>query len=561
MIIKWEQDKEEWGEGGSGAELGETIINICLVFSILASLVSIIAMISHLKNYTKPHLQRYIIRIKWMVPVYAMSSWISLVSLNAAFYVDAIRDIYEAFVIYCFFNLMVNYMGGERALLRKLYGRAPIKHLWPAYYFSKEMEVGDPYSFLSLKRGILQYVYIKPMIAIITMVLKYTNNYDENDLSIYSGYFYITFVYNISVCISLYCLVFLFQTIKNDIKEYNPLAKFLCVKAIVFFSFWQGLVISALVSTGLVHLGNGLTEEHTAVALQDALICIELLFGAIAHWYAFTYKDYMPKNGILVRLKIFYAIRDAIGIKDIILDSVETYSGTKFNYRAFEPAEGAPITESGLNNRLKAGLRYSSNGQHKYWIKGAQGKLSHSTISSNDNRNENDLLSSITFDFVMEDEVAEELYKNSRVFSYGDYNIPTIESFIKFNYSNNNVNKNKNNVNNNIHHNKNYSTPTPNLSQTEINKNNLKSNSSDAILESINHTGEPSNSNSNTTNNSTPNLNSTPILRSDSLSSSPWGSNLVGTSKEDWKNELKRLVNREVNDYSTFNEPVLDPWR
>jgi hypothetical protein len=29
------------------------------------------------------------------VPVYAISSWISLVSLNAAFYVDAFRDIYE----------------------------------------------------------------------------------------------------------------------------------------------------------------------------------------------------------------------------------------------------------------------------------------------------------------------------------------------------------------------------------------------------------------------------------------------------------------------------------
>ncbi|KAI0244303.1 hypothetical protein L0F63_005192 [Massospora cicadina] len=97
----------------------------------------------------------------------------------------------------------------------------PPKHLWPAYYFSKEMEVGDPYSFLFLKRGILQYVYVKPLIAICTMVLKYTNRYDENDLSLRSGYFYVTFVYNISVCVSLYCLVFLFQTIKEDIKGYK----------------------------------------------------------------------------------------------------------------------------------------------------------------------------------------------------------------------------------------------------------------------------------------------------------------------------------------------------
>jgi hypothetical protein len=36
-----------------------------------------------------------VVRIMVMVPIYAVSSLISLFSVEAAFYIDAIRDIYE----------------------------------------------------------------------------------------------------------------------------------------------------------------------------------------------------------------------------------------------------------------------------------------------------------------------------------------------------------------------------------------------------------------------------------------------------------------------------------
>lgn len=38
---------------------------------------------------------RMVVRIMLMVPIYAISSLISLFSLEAAFVIDAIRDIYE----------------------------------------------------------------------------------------------------------------------------------------------------------------------------------------------------------------------------------------------------------------------------------------------------------------------------------------------------------------------------------------------------------------------------------------------------------------------------------
>ena len=37
----------------------------------------------HVSNYTQPLLQRYIIRILWMVPIYALDSWVVLILTKA----------------------------------------------------------------------------------------------------------------------------------------------------------------------------------------------------------------------------------------------------------------------------------------------------------------------------------------------------------------------------------------------------------------------------------------------------------------------------------------------
>ena len=48
----------------------------------------------------------------------------------------------QAFVIYAFFALLINYLGGERALLKTLEQRLRIHHLWPLNYIFSPMDVG-----------------------------------------------------------------------------------------------------------------------------------------------------------------------------------------------------------------------------------------------------------------------------------------------------------------------------------------------------------------------------------------------------------------------------------
>ena len=51
---------------------------IALLCTIIAVGLSLHLIRGHLRNYVKPQRQRYVIRIVWMVPIYAMNSFLSL---------------------------------------------------------------------------------------------------------------------------------------------------------------------------------------------------------------------------------------------------------------------------------------------------------------------------------------------------------------------------------------------------------------------------------------------------------------------------------------------------
>uniref|UniRef100_A0A0W0G6B2 Hypothetical DUF300 domain-containing protein n=1 Tax=Moniliophthora roreri TaxID=221103 RepID=A0A0W0G6B2_MONRR len=358
------------GDSGVGSRLPVSVLILSGVSTAIAVTISATSIWLQLKNYRKPALQRMVVRIMVMVPLYAVSSFIALFSLRAAFFIDAVRDIYEAFVIYCFFTLLTSYLGGQRSLLILLHGRPPKDPPLPINFIMREIDVSDPYTFLFLKRGILQYVQLKPFLAIATMILKALNKYNEGDLRANSGYLYISIIYNFSICLSLYCLAMFWICVSTDLKPFRPVPKFLCVKGILFFSFWQSIGISILVAAGVItKLGPYTDNEYISLGLTDTLICIEMPFFAIAHLFAFSHTDFIDRDKhYIARMPISYAFRDAFGYVDVQEDTKATLRGQGIDYREFEPSEGFIHQGLGRDRRIRAGLRYSKGGKRKYWL-------------------------------------------------------------------------------------------------------------------------------------------------------------------------------------------------
>ncbi|ELK09227.1 Transmembrane protein 184A [Pteropus alecto] len=137
----------------------------------------------HLRFYTVPNEQRYIIRLLLIVPVYAFSSWLSLLLLGARqhyIYLDSMRDCYEAFVIYSFLSLCFQYLGGESTIMAEIRGK-PVQS---SCLYGTCCLRGVAYSvgFLRFcKQATLQFCVVKPVMALVTIVLQAVGKYHDGD--------------------------------------------------------------------------------------------------------------------------------------------------------------------------------------------------------------------------------------------------------------------------------------------------------------------------------------------------------------------------------------------
>lgn len=66
---------------------------------------------SHLVRYTQPDQQRYVVRILFMVPIYAVESWFALRFKMQSIYLETCREAYEAYAIFSFYKLMESWCG------------------------------------------------------------------------------------------------------------------------------------------------------------------------------------------------------------------------------------------------------------------------------------------------------------------------------------------------------------------------------------------------------------------------------------------------------------------
>jgi hypothetical protein len=116
----------------------------------------------HLTHWYMPDVQKYVVRILWMVPIYAVQSWLSLRFHNVRIYIDSVRDLYEAYVIASFVYYLMELLGGQDALvniLEQKRGSTLGHHAFPLSLLLEPWELGVEF-MLQCKHGVLQYVVL-----------------------------------------------------------------------------------------------------------------------------------------------------------------------------------------------------------------------------------------------------------------------------------------------------------------------------------------------------------------------------------------------------------------
>uniref|UniRef100_A0A667XH24 Transmembrane protein 184C n=1 Tax=Myripristis murdjan TaxID=586833 RepID=A0A667XH24_9TELE len=263
------------------------------VFVFLTIPISLWGILQHMVHYTQPELQKPIIRILWMVPIYSLDSWLALRYPSLAIYVDTCRECYEAYVIYNFLVFLLNFLSNQYpSLILMLEVQQQQPHL-PPLCCCPPWAMGEVLLF-RCKLGVLQYTVVRPVTTVIALICQLCGVYDEANFSFRNAWSYLVIVNNLSQLFAMYCLVLLYRALRDELSPIRPMGKFLCVKLVLAFS----LSLSFLVKVGVIsdkHTWDWDSVEAVATGLQDFIICIEMFLAAIAHHYTFTYKPYVQE--------------------------------------------------------------------------------------------------------------------------------------------------------------------------------------------------------------------------------------------------------------------------
>ena len=272
----------------------------------------------HLEYYNRPRLQIRVVRILCMVPIYALNAWLSLRFKEAREYIDPVRECYEAFVIYNFYAYLVAYLEEELGDVDAYFSTLdPVPHLWPLDRVLAPWAPGEEF-FWETKRGVLAYVIARPLMAAVSVVANAAGVWGEGEFRGDRAYPYVAFVNSCSQMWALYCLVLLYHGTRHELAPIRPLSKFVVIKAVVFFSFWQDFAINVAAKLGLIRPAEWSTydTDDVAASLQNFLICIEMFLAAMAHAHAFPPRDYMdpgrPPAGFFKNVRVMLDVRDVM---------------------------------------------------------------------------------------------------------------------------------------------------------------------------------------------------------------------------------------------------------
>ncbi|KAE8690716.1 Protein LAZ1 [Hibiscus syriacus] len=329
--------------------------------------------------------QKFLIAVVLMVPCYSVESFVSLVHPSISVDCSILRDCYESFAMYCFGRYLIgclvllkqgpgcdlqplsindqlkaqHYGGEERTidfmrrrgrasskapLLAHNYEKGTIKHPFPMKYFLSPWKLGR-WFYQVVKFGIVQYMIIKILTALLAVILEAFGVYCEGEFSWGRGYPYMAVVLNFSQTWAFYCLLQFYTVTMDELAPIKPLAKFMTFKSIVFLTWWQGVAIALFYALGLFKhpVAEGV---HLKSSVQDFIICIEVdVFNhlsqmgvaSVVHLYVFPSKpyelmgDHIP--GAISVLGVYASV-------DCPIDPDEIVNDVKFTVnQAVEPVE------------------------------------------------------------------------------------------------------------------------------------------------------------------------------------------------------------------------------
>lgn len=284
-------------------------------------------MAAHWQSGTQ-RLRRHTLYILAMVPLFGAMACCSAVWPRHFLYFDLVRESYEAWVLWQFYQLVLCYLEilGPRALniseavdhtnvwqdgagepyimqtAEKLLIALPAQPLlWGRLWLTPSIRLLG-----WLRNGVLQYCVLRALLPPIMIALFELGLYANRQPDAQGGYVWLTLLCTASLGVVLLALLTLIKLTRPVIWPYAPTTKLLAIKLILFCVFWQSLALSGAAYMNAVPVDLFAPEwplEQTTEVLQAALLSFELTCLALYHHWIFASDEHMlvvtaMRNGV-----------------------------------------------------------------------------------------------------------------------------------------------------------------------------------------------------------------------------------------------------------------------
>ena len=295
---------------------GEIMLVVCTgALSLLCCILCTLQFVNHLKNWRSPGLQKCYLRIILVAPIYATFSWFAVLSSRNSGIFDLARSIYETYVLYAFFALMVIGAGGEshvKKYFRRNYEGNDVPIVCTLCPPCEEEGIlswklfrlpSTRASLASWKSCLWQFMLFKPLAAVATSISEHLH------IAIYTDP-YVKPVALLSVTIAMLGLLNVYLALAKHpkVQQLKAEGKFLVIKLAIFLTVWQEMILHILVGKGVIHspycyvvgkrsthcfdlTGFATPSAQRGVRTVATLVIFEMFALSFLMLYFFPYND------------------------------------------------------------------------------------------------------------------------------------------------------------------------------------------------------------------------------------------------------------------------------
>ncbi|KAF2010703.1 DUF300-domain-containing protein, partial [Aaosphaeria arxii CBS 175.79] len=277
------------------------LILLSTLSSIVACTLSAYLIYQHLINYTQPKVQKLIIRILFMVPMYSIFCTLSIPWYKQSVYFGAVYEFYESLVIASFFLLLCRYLNPDLNVVRTTFGLLepqpwlqPVRFIRKVVFRKKVENTRDGSLWFSIIwLCVLQFCVVKFLGALTKIITEASSVYCKESYDPGYARIWVFVIEIISLVTAMFCLLQFYKQTKLELAPHRPLLKFIAIKLVVFLFYVQGFVFGQLTKNGgSMFPTDAISYPSLAVGIPNTVLCFEMAAVSVLHLYAYPYRGF-----------------------------------------------------------------------------------------------------------------------------------------------------------------------------------------------------------------------------------------------------------------------------